>query len=65
MKGPVPNSSYIYLINYLSFSLVIKLISPLLGTISAANSCPASPRQGFIQNQPNNYNNYSNNNTVI
>ncbi|XP_017058947.1 fork head transcription factor 1 isoform X3 [Drosophila ficusphila] len=33
------------------------------GTISAANSCPASPRQGFIQNQPNNYNNYSNNNT--
>ncbi|XP_044571008.1 forkhead box protein K1 isoform X4 [Drosophila ananassae] len=32
-------------------------------TISAANSCPASPRQGFIQNQPNNYNNYSNNNT--
>ncbi|XP_033239113.1 forkhead box protein K2 isoform X1 [Drosophila pseudoobscura] len=34
------------------------------GTISAANSCPASPRQGFHQNQPNNYNNYSNNNTV-
>ncbi|KAH8258779.1 hypothetical protein KR038_009391 [Drosophila bunnanda] len=33
------------------------------GTISAANSCPASPRQGFIQNQPSNYNNYSNNNT--
>lgn len=31
------------------------------GTISAANSCPASPRQGFHQNQ-NNYNNYSNNN---
>ncbi|XP_050741753.1 dual specificity protein kinase splA isoform X5 [Drosophila biarmipes] len=35
------------------------------GTISAANSCPASPRQGFIQNQPNNYNNYSNNNTDL
>lgn len=34
---------------------------PLTGTISAANSCPASPRQGFHQNQ-NNYNNYSNNN---
>ncbi|EDX10043.1 GD12820 [Drosophila simulans] len=34
-----------------------------VGTISAANSCPASPRQGFIQNQPNNYNNYGNNNT--
>ncbi|CAD7004998.1 unnamed protein product [Ceratitis capitata] len=31
------------------------------GTISAANSCPASPRQGFHQNQTN-YNNYSNNN---
>lgn len=31
------------------------------GTISAANSCPASPRRGFHQNQ-NNYNNYSNNN---
>ncbi|XP_036326173.1 fork head transcription factor 1 isoform X2 [Rhagoletis pomonella] len=31
------------------------------GTISAANSCPASPRQGFHQNQAN-YNNYSNNN---
>ncbi|BFF98058.1 forkhead box protein K2 [Drosophila madeirensis] len=35
------------------------------GTISAANSCPASPRQGFQQNQPNNYNNYSNNNTDL
>ncbi|XP_033161592.1 probable serine/threonine-protein kinase tsuA isoform X3 [Drosophila mauritiana] len=35
------------------------------GTISAANSCPASPRQGFIQNQPNNYNNYGNNNTDL
>lgn len=34
------------------------------GTISAANSCPASPRQGFHQNQANSYNNYSNNNTV-
>ncbi|KAL7732377.1 hypothetical protein ACLKA6_004356 [Drosophila palustris] len=33
------------------------------GTISAANSCPASPRQGFHQNQTNSYNNYSNNNT--
>ncbi|XP_030372106.1 forkhead box protein K2 isoform X2 [Scaptodrosophila lebanonensis] len=33
------------------------------GTISAANSCPASPRQGFHQSQPNNYNNYTNNNT--
>ncbi|XP_037937400.1 fork head transcription factor 1-like isoform X2 [Teleopsis dalmanni] len=31
------------------------------GTISAANSCPASPRQSFHQNQ-NNYNNYANNN---
>ncbi|XP_039967026.1 uncharacterized protein DDB_G0292186 isoform X1 [Bactrocera neohumeralis] len=31
------------------------------GTISAANSCPASPRQGFHQNQAN-YNNYTNNN---
>ncbi|KAL9909937.1 forkhead box K isoform 1-T6 [Glossina fuscipes fuscipes] len=30
------------------------------GTISAANSCPASPRQGFHQNQ--NYSNYTNNN---
>ncbi|XP_067644008.1 uncharacterized protein FoxK isoform X2 [Eurosta solidaginis] len=31
------------------------------GTISAANSCPASPRQGFHQNQAT-YNNYSNSN---
>ncbi|XP_064545218.1 forkhead box protein K1 isoform X2 [Drosophila montana] len=35
------------------------------GTISAANSCPASPRQGFHQNQTNSYNNYSNNNTDL
>ncbi|XP_032599372.1 dual specificity protein kinase splA isoform X2 [Drosophila grimshawi] len=35
------------------------------GTISAANSCPASPRQGFHQNQANSYNNYSNNNTDL
>ncbi|KAH8379938.1 hypothetical protein KR009_008112 [Drosophila setifemur] len=32
--------------------------------LSPTGNCPASPRQGFIQNQPNNYNNYSNNNTV-
>ncbi|KAH8360650.1 hypothetical protein KR200_011021 [Drosophila serrata] len=31
--------------------------------LSPTGNCPASPRQGFIQNQPNNYNNYSNNNT--
>ncbi|EDW41056.1 GM24770 [Drosophila sechellia] len=31
--------------------------------LSPTGNCPASPRQGFIQNQPNNYNNYGNNNT--
>ncbi|XP_075160090.1 forkhead box K isoform X2 [Haematobia irritans] len=60
---PMDNSNVIY--SPLKISIPKKeqkspYLSPT-GTISAANSCPASPRQGFHQNQ-NNYNNYSNNN---
>ncbi|XP_073839785.1 forkhead box K isoform X2 [Musca autumnalis] len=60
---PVDNSNVIY--SPLKIAIPKKeqkspYLSPT-GTISAANSCPASPRQGFHQNQ-NNYNNYSNNN---